>query len=150
MVAAGLIWYNPEWKIADPITTFIFSLLVLFTTTRLIKQSIGVLMEGVPEGIDPDAVEASLAELPGVLEVHDLHIWSLGSKTHALSSHVLIDDMPPSASECILKRIQGVLDGFGIHHCTIQFEHVPCVLSDSGCRMTADQRHDHDHSHHHP
>jgi zinc transporter 2 len=67
MIAAGLIWYDPSWRIADPITTFIFSILVLFTTARLIKQSVSVLMEGVPEGIDPDAVEAALGRLPGVV-----------------------------------------------------------------------------------
>ena len=75
--------------------------------------------------------------IEGVLDVHDCHIWSLGSSTHALSSHVLIEDMPPSASERILKRINEVLCDFDIHHTTIQFEHVPCVLSDNGCKMTA-------------
>ena len=67
MLAAALIWAHPSWRIADPLCTFFFSLLVLFTTTRLIKQSVGVLMEGVPEGIDPDDVEAALQKLPGVL-----------------------------------------------------------------------------------
>jgi cobalt-zinc-cadmium efflux system protein len=87
-----------------------------------------------------------MAGVEGVLDVHDLHIWSLGSSTHALSSHVLIEDMPPSASDGILKQINNVLCGFGIHHSTIQFEHVPCVLSDNGCKMTA-AAHDHSHDH---
>jgi len=119
MIAAGLIWYNPEYKIADPITTFIFSILVLFTTTRLIKQSVGVLMEGVPEGIDPDAVEASLAELPGVLEVHDLHIWSLSIGKPSLSVHLLgtedCENLLAAANQLCAKR-------FNIHHSTIQVE----------------------------
>ena len=75
-----------------------------------------------------------------VLDVHDLHVWSLGSNTHALSSHILIEDMPPSASEKILKRINDALCKLGIHHSTIQFEHVPCVLSDNGCQMIAHDR----------
>ncbi len=67
MLAAAFIWANPSYRLADPLCTFFFSILVLFTTTRLIKQSVAVLMEGVPEGIDPDEVEATLREVPGVL-----------------------------------------------------------------------------------
>ena len=73
------------------------------------------------------------------------HLWSLGSNTHALSSHVLIDDMSHSESEAILRRINEVLCTFGIRHSTIQFEHIPCVLSDSPCRMVPDPTHVHDH-----
>jgi cobalt-zinc-cadmium efflux system protein len=91
-------------------------------------------------------VTKAMSGVEGVLDVHDLHIWSLALNTHALSSHVLIEDMPPSASDCILKRINDVLAGFGIHHTTIQFEHVPCELSDSGCCIAADQAHG-EHSH---
>ena len=68
----------------------------------------------------------------GVLDVHDLHIWSLGSSTHALSCHVLIEDVPPSASDCILRRINKVLaDRFHISHTTVQFEHVSCAISEN-------------------
>ena len=77
-----------------------------------------------------------------MLDVHDLHIWTLGSNTHALCSHVLIDDMPHSESEAILKKLAEVCCGLGIHHTTIQFEHVPCVMSDNGCKMGADHVHD--------
>jgi cobalt-zinc-cadmium efflux system protein len=73
------------------------------------------------------------------------YIWSLGSSTHALSSHVLIDDMPPSASEKILKRINEALRRFGIHHTTIQFEHVPCVLSKEDCQSMAQKNRAHIH-----
>jgi cobalt-zinc-cadmium efflux system protein len=89
-----------------------------------------------------------MAQVEGVLDVHDLHIWSLASNTHALSSHVLIEDMPPSASEGILKQINGRLAQFGIHHTTIQFEHMPCVLSDNGCCIAADPADGREHSHH--
>ncbi|MGH2842052.1 MAG: cation diffusion facilitator family transporter, partial [Solirubrobacteraceae bacterium] len=105
-------------------------------------------LEGLPRGLELRNVTDAMNEVDGVLDVHDLHIWSLGSSTHALSSHVLIEDMPPSASDLILKRINEVLAGLGIHHTTIQFEHVPCMLSDSGCRLAAEQAHDHSHREH--
>jgi len=121
MIAAGLIWYNPEWRIADPITTFVFSLLVLFTTTRLIKQSIGVLMEGVPEGIDPEAVESALSQVRGVAEVHDLHIWSLSVGKPSLSVHLLTKPTD-EASEVLAAAHQLCARRFNIHHSTIQVE----------------------------
>ena len=70
----------------------------------------------------------------GVLDVHDLHIWSLGSDSRALSCHVLIDDMPPSESDSILRQINCALsERFVIDHSTVQFEHVRCALADNPC-----------------
>ena len=91
-------------------------------------------------------VEA-LRKVDGVVDVHDLHIWSLGSHAHALSCHVLIDDMPPSASESILRQLNDVLCGFQINHTTIQFEHTRCALSDSGCSIPLVSAHSHHHEH---
>lgn len=129
----------------DPLLSIVLGIFIVYTAWDIIRESLNILLEGLPRGIELSQVTEAMGKVDGVLDIHDLHIWSLGSQTHALSSHVLIDDMPPSASETILKRIQDVLCGFGIHHSTIQFEHVPCVLSDSGCRMTAVHRHDHEH-----
>ena len=68
------------------------------------------------------------------IDVHDLHIWSLGSDSRALSCHVLIDDMPPSESDSILRRINDLLcERFHILHTTIQFEHVKCILAETHC-----------------
>jgi cobalt-zinc-cadmium efflux system protein len=79
-------------------------------------------------------VMGEMREVDGVLDVHDLHIWSLGSNAHALSCHVLIDDLPPSESDAILRRINQTLSRrFHIHHTTVQFEHVSCPVSGNGC-----------------
>jgi len=120
MLAAALIWYNPTWNIADPICTFLFSILVLFTTTRLVGQSMRVLMEGSPEGIDPAAVERALARIPGVVEVHDLHIWSLTVGKASLSVHLLSTG---EASKVLENAHQLLAKQFSIHHTTIQVEH---------------------------
>lgn len=137
-----------EWTYIDPILSIAIGGLIVYTAWDIIRESLNILLEGSPRGLEVARVTNAMSEVQGVLDVHDLHIWSLGASTHALSSHVLIEDMPPSASEGILKRINEVLCGFGIHHTTIQFEHVPCVLSDSGCRMTdATRTGDHGHQH---
>jgi cobalt-zinc-cadmium efflux system protein len=111
---------------------------------------LNILLEGLPRGLELPKITEAMSGVAGVLDVHDLHVWSIGSNTHALCSHVLIDEMPPAASDEILKRINTKLCAIGIHHATIQFEHVPCVMKESPCRMGTDHVHEqHDHSHHH-
>ena len=129
----------------DPLLSIVLGLFIIYTGWDIIRESVNILLEGLPRGIELKKVTSAMADVPGVLDVHDLHIWSLGSSTHALSSHVLIEDMPPSASDAILKRINSVLSGFGIHHTTIQFEHIPCFVSEGGCKMTAAEMHEHVH-----
>jgi cobalt-zinc-cadmium efflux system protein len=132
------------WTYIDPVLSIALGALIIYTAWDIIGESLNILLEGLPRGLELKNVTQAMSEIEGVLDVHDLHIWSLGSSTHALSSHVLIEDMPPSSSDCILKRIHEVLHDLGIHHSTIQFEHVPCVVSDNGCQVNA---HVHAHGH---
>jgi cobalt-zinc-cadmium efflux system protein len=91
-----------------------------------------------------------MREVEGVMDVHDLHIWSLGSSTHALSCHVLIEDVPPSASDGILRRLNGMLsDRFHIYHTTVQFEHASCAISENGCAIPVEADHHHHEEHQH-
>jgi len=136
------------WTYIDPILSIALGCLIVYTAWDIVNESLNILLEGLPRGIELGGVTKAMAAVPGVLDVHDLHIWTLGSNQHALSSHVLIDDMPHSESEAILKKLAEVCCGLGIHHTTIQFEHVPCVMSDNGCKMGADHVHEHDHHDH--
>jgi cobalt-zinc-cadmium efflux system protein len=79
-----------------------------------------------------EAVESAMRAITGVSDVHDLHVWSIGSENHALSAHVKIADMATSESDTILREINEKLgQGFGIHHTTIQLEHVVCETAHS-------------------
>jgi len=119
MIAAALIWYRPQWRLADPICSFIFAILVLGTTTRLIWQASHILMEGMPEGIDAPRVRSDLEGIAGVLEVHDLHIWSISVGKPALSVHLLADER----AEGVLSKATDLCNNkHGIHHVTIQVE----------------------------
>lgn len=77
LIASIIIMIKPSWTIVDPICTVFFSALVMFTTYRLVWDSLGILMEGTPTHIDPEEIEASLLKIPGVTLVHDLHVWNL-------------------------------------------------------------------------
>lgn len=122
------------WVRIDPLLSISIGVLIVWTAWDIIHESLNILLEGLPRGIALQDVIGSMRSVEGVLDVHDLHIWSLGSSTHALSCHVQIEDVPPSASDAILRRLNMMLAGrFHIHHTTVQFEHVSCVISESGC-----------------
>jgi cobalt-zinc-cadmium efflux system protein len=111
----------------DAVLGFLIGGLILWSSVGIIRETLNILLEGAPQGIHLDAVVASLRRIEGVEEVHDVHIWSLGSHSHAMSGHVGIANIPPSESNEILRRINAVLDEqYHISHTTIQFEHAAC------------------------
>jgi len=121
MIAAAVIWIKPEYNIVDPICTFVFSIIVLVTTVRLVAESFHVLMEGTPSGIDSSKVLKMLNAVESVNEVHDLHVWSIKTGKPALSVHLKIDF--EADDQYVLNEIQQrVLTDFGICHVTIQIE----------------------------
>ena len=133
MAGAVVIRYT-GWVRIDPLLSISIGVLIVWTAWDIIHESLNILLEGLPRGIALQDVIGSMRSVDGVLDVHDLHIWSLGSSTHALSCHVQIEDVPLSASDAILRRLNTMLAGrFHIHHTTVQFEHVSCVISESGC-----------------
>jgi len=148
IIIGALVIRFTQWTYIDPILSLALGGLILYSAWDIIRESLNILLEGLPRGLQLPAVTEAMSGIDGVLDVHDLHVWSIGSNTHALCSHVLIDDMPPSASEAILKSINTKLCAMGIHHSTIQFEHVPCVMKETPCRMGTDHVHDHEHHHH--
>jgi len=137
------------WLWVDPALSIVIGALIIWTAWDIIQESLNILLEGSPRGLELNEVQAAMCCVPGVLDVHDLHIWSIGSSSHALSCHVLIEDVPPSASNCVLHDINHVLlDKFHICHTTVQFEHVNCAVSEAGCVIPVDaEAHHHHHSH---
>ncbi len=144
IIAGALAIRYTGWMQVDPLLSILIGLLIVWTAWDIIKESMNILLEGLPRGLELQSVSTSMRRVEGVLDVHDLHIWSLGSNTHALSCHVLIEDVPPSASNCILARINEMLaHRFHIHHTTVQFEHVGCAVSENGCVIPAAEGHHH-------
>ncbi len=136
IVGAGVIRVT-GWQRVDPLLSALIALLIVWTAWDIVRESLNILLEGLPRGLRLQTVISAMREVPGVLDVHDVHIWSLGSSTHALSCHVLIEDLPPSESEAILRRINRMLaDRFHIEHTTLQFEHAPCA----GCPIPNHRR----------
>ncbi|KAF9408367.1 hypothetical protein BGZ94_002337 [Podila epigama] len=129
LVASIIIMIKPSWTIVDPICTVLFSMLVMFTTYRLVWDSLGILMEGTPTHIDPEEIEASLLGIEGVTLVHDLHVWNLTAGKPSMAVHLQLGADGPLSTltiadyDRILTEAQNLVCGrFQIHHTTIQLE----------------------------
>jgi cobalt-zinc-cadmium efflux system protein len=117
----------------DPALSIGIGCLILWSSLGIIRETLNILLEGTPQGMSVEQIIVSLTAISGVEDVHDVHVWSIGSDNHALSCHVRIADMPLSETEEILRKVTDVLAvRFHIHHTTIQFENALCTIH-PGC-----------------
>ncbi len=139
IMATGKYWI-------DPVLSVVIGVLILWSGFGIVRETLNILLEGTPRGVKLEEVESAMRQIDGVNDVHDLHVWSIGSETRALSCHISIADIPPSVSERILRDLKHRLrDDFHIAHTTIQFENVDCEVA-HGCVMpVAEAEHHHKH-----
>ncbi len=138
ILATGQYWI-------DSALSFGIGALILWSGFGICRETLNILLEGTPRGIHLAKVEAAIRCVEGVNDVHDLHVWSIGSETSALSCHISIADIPPSVSERILRDVKERLhDEFHISHTTIQFENEACEVA-HGCVIPVSEEHEHSH-----
>lgn len=120
-IAAGAVIWAFGWRWADPVASVLIALLVIYSSWALLREATGVLMESAPLHIDVDEVREAMAGIRGVIEVHDLHVWTITSGMESLSAHVVVEE---ACYDCdVLTEIRSTLhDRFGIHHMTVQME----------------------------
>ena len=121
IVAAGIILLT-GWRYADPLVSAVIGVLVLASSWKLLRDSTNILLEATPKGVDAEKVGRKMASVPGVQEVHDLHIWTITSGFPALAAHVLVG----RDEDCHARRrdLEAVLArDFGIDHTTLQVDH---------------------------
>jgi cobalt-zinc-cadmium efflux system protein len=144
IMATGQYWIDPALSIG-------IGAAILYSSFGILRETLNILLEGTPRGMNLDEVETAVRSIPGVSDVHDLHLWSIGSENHALSAHVKIADMATSESDVILRAINEKLgQSFGIRHTTIQLEHVVCETAHACVIAVEAEPHDHvpsDHVH---
>jgi len=129
----------------DSALSFGIGALILWSSFGILRETMNILLEGTPRGMKLDHLEAAIRKVEGVNDVHDLHVWSIGSESHALSCHIAIADIPPSVSERILRDVKDVLHhNFRVDHTTIQFEHVECEVA-HGCIIPVGESESHHH-----
>jgi cobalt-zinc-cadmium efflux system protein len=149
VIVGGLVILITGSTWIDPVLSIAIAALILWSSIGIVRETLNILLEGTPRGISLVEIRTTLASIDGVEDVHDLHVWSLGSNSHALASHITIADIPPSESNLILDRINVVLrERFRIYHTTLQFEHVVCEVA-HGCLVPVEELEATHHHHHH-
>jgi len=131
VVVAGAIMWFTRWYIADPIISVGIALVVLAGSVRLLRDTAHILLEGVPRGVDLEAVASTVRSVPGVEDIHDLHIWTICSNLLALSVHVTAGNGTGEERDEIVRAINEQLgERFGISETTVQVECGTCRTSD--------------------
>lgn len=148
-IVAALLVMLFGWGWADPVASVIVSILILVSGYRVTRDSIHVLMEGTPQHIKFDEIVNMFINTPGILDIHDLHVWSITSGQNALSCHAVVNEnLSLQESQQLLKSIEHKLLHLGIGHMTVQIEsqdhaHENSVL----CKHDSETHHHHDHQH---
>jgi len=144
VIIGGFVILFTGWDIVDPVLSVLIALLIAAGAWKIVKQTIGILMEGTPKGISLKEITDKLQSVDGVVNVHDLHVWSITSGKNALSCHVVLNNQVSfQESQVILRKIEHEMVHQGIGHVTIQLENEEHPHDESAiCSAT-----EHDHSH---
>ena len=144
VLIAGAVITWTGWMPIDPIVAVAIALWILPRTWVLLKDSINILLEGVPPGVDVVAIETALRDVPGVSGIHDLHVWSVSSGQVLLTAHIERDVAARESDSETLTTVRAVVaKNFGISHVTLQLEHVVCASTD--CVLAEPAAHGHEH-----
>lgn len=120
-IAAGLVMIFTGWYVADPLISLFIGLLILYTSWKLVRESVDILMQSVPKEIDLGEVQSAMEQVSGIVKVHDLHVWTVTSGIHTLTAHAVVNG--GEDFHRVLNEVETMLrDRFRIEHTTIQLE----------------------------
>ncbi len=135
-------------SLADPLVSILIGVLILWSSWDILKESVNVLLEAIPEGLNMEAVERAICGVMGVMAVHDLHVWTVGSGIVACSCHITVEEQSVRSGQNVLRAVaEELAHEFGISHTTIQVEAEGCEENDMYCLMKIAGRHDPSHRH---
>lgn len=137
VIVAGIVILLTGWKIVDPIISIAIALLILWSSWGILKEAVNILLEGIPEGLDMVSLMRDLMKQPNVTDVHDLHVWTIGSGLSALSCHlVLTENYRLQEANVVAQDVHQLLEKkYRIKHATMQLEYQDCVVNDTFCNI---------------
>jgi len=146
VVVSGVVIIYTGWTWLDPAVSLVLVVTIVAGTWSLLRESLQMVLAGVPDSVDPTGITAYLAAQQGVTEVHDVHIWAMSTTETALTAHLVMPGGYPG--DAALDAIVGKLrEDFSIHHSTLQVEQG--TTKHSSCALHDGHEHDHDHDHEH-
>jgi cobalt-zinc-cadmium efflux system protein len=136
VIVAGILVSVTHNPIADPIVSFVIATMILYSSWGILTESIGVFLEFSPANLDMTAVEVAIRSIDGVIDAHDLHVWTVGPGVVACSCHIIVAEQTISSGQQTLKAVVNRLrDEFKINHTTVQVEVEGCEPNDMYCNM---------------
>ncbi len=142
VIISGIVVYLTGWTYADPIAGLLIGGIIISGGVRVVKEAASVFLEFVPKGFDVEDTARRIAELPEVMGIHDIHIWSLTHKSVSFSAHIWVHDQKLSELEPVRKKIEGMLQGLKISHILLQFECAECESGDLYCQVHTEEDED--------
>ena len=148
VVVAGIVVRFTGWVYADPLISVLIGLFIVYSSWGIVRETVNILLEGTPNGLNVDAMAAEMQAVPGVQGVHDLHVWSIADGMNALSCHVNVREADNSDAARVVRDIKTLLaDRYQVRHSTIETECSDCPShADLYCQLS---KSDHDHAHSH-
>lgn len=131
VVVSGLVIARTGWYVIDPIIGLLIALIIIYSTWGLLRDSLRLSLDGVPMGTDIGKVENAIREVPGVQDVHHLHIWAISTTETALTAHIVIKDT--NQMETVKYEIKHELEHVGVQHATLEFETTGACCSEPCC-----------------
>lgn len=148
VVAAGIFIRYTGSSAADSIVSFLIGGLILWSSWEILVDAVNILLEGAPKGLDMAGVEQSIRGVDGVLDIHDLHVWTLASGIVACSCHIQVSEQSIRSGQQVLAKVVDILrQRFSISHTTVQIEVEGCAPNDMYCTIRRLHRAGHDHNH---
>lgn len=147
VIAAGIVIALTGWTVIDPLVSVLIGVIILVGSGNVLRKSIHILVEGVPRGLTASEVAEAMHAVPGVSEVHDLHIWTVSPSYISLSAHVVLNDQSLSEAQGIMDDLKAALaEQFGIEHTTIQFECRSCAQGTIICPYEVNHHEESEHT----
>ncbi|MGN0281830.1 MAG: cation diffusion facilitator family transporter [Prevotella sp.] len=134
VVISGIVITFTGWNIIDPIVSLLIAVVILFSTWGLLSASLRLSMDGMPEGINLEDIEATMKALPNVVGVHHVHVWAISTTENALTAHIVVNDV--SQMEQTKQSLKAKLKATGIGHSTLEFETTECQCSSTDCSLS--------------
>jgi cobalt-zinc-cadmium efflux system protein len=150
VIIAGLLIHYTGWVYADPLISVLIGAFIVYTSWGIVVETLNVLLEGTPRGLDINAMALAMQAVPGVMDMHDLHVWTIADGMNALSCHLRVDETDLRGASRVVQEVKGVLAAdYAVGHATIETECSGCNPLELYCQLGAHGADDHhDHSNH--
>lgn len=150
VIIAGLAIRFTHWPYADPLVSTLIGMFILYASWGIVQETINILLEGTPRGLDMNGLVRDIHAVPGIADVHDLHVWTIANGMNALSCHIVLCEADaPHASVVVQNVKQRLLHDYSIPHSTIETECGGCPSSTLYCQLNDSHASDHQDCHHH-